>query len=151
MSWDAVDALGCDNRAPGRARSFCIGQLRKALRGGPELESLLEDTAIVASELVTNAVNAGCADVRVSMSIHPAHLRLTVRDDAPGTPSQHHAQPQDVHGRGIAIMAALARAWGVETAPPHKQTWAELAFAPSLTAHWPLSGEMGELTSPRPR
>lgn len=147
MSWDAMDAVGCDYQAPGRARSFCIGQLREALEGGSELESLLEDTAIVASELVTNAINAGCVDLRVGMSIFPTHLRLTVLDDAPGAPRHERAGPEDVHGRGVAITAALARAWGVESAPSGKQVWAELAFAPELSAHWRDLGEMGKLTS----
>jgi hypothetical protein len=42
-------------------------------------------------------------------------VRLEVSDGGgPSVPVRHDAGPEDVRGRGLAIVAALARDWGVE-------------------------------------
>jgi hypothetical protein len=43
---------------------------------------------------------------------------------APGNP-----RPTDPKGRGLLVVAALSREWGVSAADGTKQVWAEIALA----------------------
>ncbi|MCU1656943.1 MAG: putative sensor protein [Pseudonocardiales bacterium] len=132
MCWDIAEFYPCDTRSPGYARRFCSKHIPAVLAGGRDRDAIVEDAAIIVSELVTNSINAGCSAVHVELSIHREHLRLTVRDDAPGEPRRREAGPEDVHGRGLTITASLARAWGVEPADTGKQVWAELEYPPQM-------------------
>ena len=97
--------------------------------------SVVGDAALVVSELVGNAVRyarplAGGV-VEVTWSVRPDSVRLTVTDGGGASvPRQHAAGPEDVRGRGLAIVTALARDWGVEThlngAGPVSTVWVEL-------------------------
>jgi anti-sigma regulatory factor (Ser/Thr protein kinase) len=89
---------------------------------------LLEDTALIVSELVTNAIRAGCASGQIDLLIDHDYLRISVMDDAPGGVSLRQAAPEETIGRGLAIVAALARDWGVATSPLGKSVWAEVDF-----------------------
>jgi anti-sigma regulatory factor (Ser/Thr protein kinase) len=93
------------------------------------------DAALVVSELVGNAVRYGRplpGDVlEVSWSLEGDCLRLRVSDGGgPSVPMRHEAGPEDVRGRGLAIVAELARNWGVEQSSngtgPMSTVWAEL-------------------------
>jgi len=97
--------------------------------------SVVGDAALVVSELVGNAVRyarplAGGV-VEVTWSVRPDSVLLTVSDGGGASvPRQHAAGPEDVRGRGLAIVTALARDWGVETrengAGPISTVWVEL-------------------------
>ncbi|MEP7020159.1 MAG: ATP-binding protein [Pseudonocardiales bacterium] len=132
--------MPCDIRSPRLARRFCAATVGSVLSAGPEFQTVLDDVVIVASELVTNSVKANCTELELTLSIHRDHLLLVVGDDAPGKPRLMAAGPEDVGGRGVAIMAALAQAWGVWQFPAKKQVWAELAFPPQLAANLTCSG-----------
>ena len=72
----------------------------------------LPAACLVVSELVTNAmIHAGTA-IELTVSEHRQSVRLAVRDQSPRLPHQG-ADPLDVHGRGLTIVAGLASAWGV--------------------------------------
>jgi anti-sigma regulatory factor (Ser/Thr protein kinase) len=133
MCWDVAAEYPCDALSPGRARRFCAEQISAILGDGGARDTVIEDATIIVSELVTNSVNAGCRVVRVGLTIHRDRLQLCVYDDAPGRPRVERPGPQDVHGRGLAITAALADDWGVERAANGKQVWAELQFPALLT------------------
>ena len=117
----------CDASAPSRARRFVADSLRSEL-SGPAAEGSVELTAVVVSELVTNAVRAGCAAIGVTLQLHRDHLRVVVFDDAPGRPKPQRAGVQDVHGRGLSIVRAVSRAWGLQLAAAGKRVWAEIAL-----------------------
>jgi anti-sigma regulatory factor (Ser/Thr protein kinase) len=133
MCRDAAETYGGEVWSPNRARRFCTEQIAAMLSVGPQRDAVTDDATIIASELVTNSVNAGSGRIRIMLTIHRDHLRLTVRDDADGQPQPRSAGPEDPHGRGLAITALLARAWGVEPAADGKQVWAELGFSRELT------------------
>lgn len=133
MCWDVAAEYPCDALSPGRARQFCAEQISAMLGDCGARDTIIEDATIIVSELVTNSVNAGCRVVRVALTIHRDRLQLCVYDDAPGQPRMERPGPEDVHGRGLAITAALADDWGVDPAPSGKQVWAELQFPAPFT------------------
>jgi two-component sensor histidine kinase len=110
--------------------------------------AVVGDAALVVSELVGNAVRyarplaGGVLDV--TWSVTPDCIRLEVTDGGgPSVPRRSDAGPADVRGRGLAIVTALARDWGVEVHPdgtagtdgapapgPTSTVWVEIAVKP---------------------
>ena len=98
--------------------------------------SVVGDATLVVSELVGNAVRyaqplAGGV-LEVTWSVRPDCVLLQVSDGGgPSVPERHTAGPEDIRGRGLAIVSALARNWGVDTRPngagPISTVWVELA------------------------
>src|SRR5450759_4584891 len=81
---------------------------------------------LVVSELVANSsVNAG-TDIDLSIVWDRGALRLTLRDHGPGRPGQL-SSALDLSGRRLAVVAGLARTFGVlPTADGGKVVWAVL-------------------------
>lgn len=93
-----------------------------------ELEQLLDDALLVASELAANAVTHADSPCRIRLSLNPATLRIDVLDKGAGTPEPQPASATEEHGRGLHLVAALTTAWGLEVVPGEgKLVWAELA------------------------
>ncbi len=87
---------------------------------------------LVMSELVTNAVNAGCSKVEVTVEIHRDRVRISTKDDALGDPIPVTAGPRDEHGRGLVIVEHVSQAWGVSPEVTGKLIWADLAIPADL-------------------
>jgi anti-sigma regulatory factor (Ser/Thr protein kinase) len=90
---------------------------RRILSGWKIPELLIDDVVLAASELATNALLHTRGPVRVRL----AHRRGTVRLDVADT-STHPPAPADPgdeadHGRGLAIVAALATRARIEPYP----------------------------------
>ena len=117
----------CDASAPSRARRFAADSLRSEL-SGPAAERSVDLTVVVVSELVTNAVRAGCTAIGVTLQLHRDHLRVMVFDDAPGRPKPRPTGGHDIRGRGLSIIRAVSRAWGLQLAAAGKRVWAEIAL-----------------------
>jgi anti-sigma regulatory factor (Ser/Thr protein kinase) len=75
---------------------------------------------LVASELVTNAVLHGCAPIVFRADRRPDRMRIEVDDGSTrmGPPSEG--------SRGLALIARVASAWGVQHRHPGKTVWAEV-------------------------
>ncbi|GAB3407867.1 ATP-binding protein [Flindersiella endophytica] len=91
---------------------------------------LLEDAGIVASELITNAVqhaaNAGQLRLDVRVDEH-GRLRIAVDDGSEELPTLQEPTIDTEAGRGLLIVTQLSNRWGVEPRPGRgKQVWAEL-------------------------
>ena len=71
-----------------------------------------DDLDLVATELVTNAYNAGARTIEVSLLSQPTSLRIDITDDAPGEPLPADAPLHAHSGRGLALVAALSSEWG---------------------------------------
>lgn len=134
MCQSATMSYSCDTSAPRHARDFCAEFVAAAIPDGQAVLDLAEDTRLVVSELVTNAVNAGSPEVNVTVAVHRAYVRLAVDDYVPRRPQKRWAAPEDEHGRGLMIVASLSRAWGVDYVQRGKQVWAELPTANELTS-----------------
>jgi anti-sigma regulatory factor (Ser/Thr protein kinase) len=96
----------------------------------------LADVISVAAELVGNAVrHAGPLPggvVRVAWRIreHPGGRTVEIRvtdGGAAQVPQPRHAAPDELDGRGLTIVAALAERWGVDRDGLGQSVWAELS------------------------
>ncbi|MFE9682784.1 ATP-binding protein [Streptomyces sp. NPDC006285] len=117
-----VDPL--DRLWPRRVRSI----IRKALSRW-EPADFIETAELLASELVTNALEHGHGDVRVLLTFTDGRMRLDVRDGSPESPVLREASALDETGRGLFIVKAAADGWGVSE--DGTTTWCTLAL-PSL-------------------
>ena len=124
-SWHASRTFTGDLSSVGPARHFCTHQFVKSAIEG-DLTGL-DAVELIASELVTNAVVAGAASVRVELSREARSFRIAVHDDAPGLPEIRQATSTDEHGRGLAIVAAYSTSYGVDGGPGAKCVWAKVA------------------------
>ncbi|PVZ08281.1 ATP-binding protein [Actinomycetospora cinnamomea] len=112
-----------DPRAPGDAR----GHVRRVCRHWGIDEDTREAAEIVVTELVTNAVEHASSASVVEVWRRDHSLRLTVRDfDLTVLPEAHLPDPSAPRGRGLAMVAAVARTWGVEAHRDGKTVWAEM-------------------------
>lgn len=127
MRWTASNEYPCDTASPSRARRFCAEQLGSVLPDRPATEDVISDAVLVTSELVTNAVRAGCGRIQLELALDQDALLLAVHDDAPGVPVERHPGLDEPHGRGLAIAAQIAQEWGYRLSDSGKHVWAQLA------------------------
>ena len=97
--------------------------------------AVIGDDTLVVSELVGNSVRYATplpgGVLEVSWTVDTECVRLRVSDGGGlSVPARHDAGPEDVRGRGLAIVAALARDWGVQVsrngAGPTSTVWVDL-------------------------
>ncbi|WAU79976.1 ATP-binding protein [Streptomyces sp. Qhu-G9] len=118
-----VDPL--DRLWPRRIRSV----IRHALSRWEPAE-FIDAAELLASELVTNALQHGRGDVRVLLTFADGCMRLEVRDDSPESPVLRDASDTNETGRGLAIVRAEAHDWGISD--NGRTTWCSLVL-PSLS------------------
>jgi signal transduction histidine kinase len=133
VCWFDERAYPAGSSTPALARRFTRDSLHEVLGAGSAVKDIVEDTGLIVSELVTNAVNAGATTVAVRLGIHHDHLRIDVDDDALGLPTLRTPSPRATGGRGLRIIEQLVRGWGSRPSPLGKQVWAELAYVPATT------------------
>ncbi|WP_130334790.1 ATP-binding protein [Streptomyces sp. BK022] len=120
--------------SPARARSLA----RARLAGWSVCADTCESAVLVVSELVTNAVvHTASSRVVCELADHDGLVRIAVRDEgcAPGEPHPAQQRPDEEHGRGLLLVAALCRAWGAQEYGPGLLVWAELDRGPATDGH----------------
>lgn len=90
-----------------------------------------QDAMLVASELATNGVLHGQPPLGLTLTAEQDVLEISVQDGSP-VPALA-GSPQDEHGRGLGIVAALALTWSSETVPGDgKVVTAEVRLRPEV-------------------
>ncbi|MFR9794317.1 SpoIIE family protein phosphatase [Streptomyces sp. MS06] len=107
----------------GRARTGVRAQLRSW-----GLPALADTAALVAGELVTNALRHSRSRFVALRLVRGDTLLCEVDDDDHELPVLTDAGPADEFGRGLRIVSALARDWGASRTPAGKTVWCELAL-----------------------
>ena len=88
--------------------------------------SVIELAELLVSELVTNAAVHAQGMVRLTVDADAHWVRIEVEDEGRGRPVQRPATQDDVDGRGLEIVDALATDWGTERRATHKVVWFEI-------------------------
>ena len=114
----------------GVAREFTAAALRKW-----HLDPLISDAVLIASELVTNAIDHGTAHgdtegpglVELTWSYQISRLICVITDRATEAPVIAPPDTDAESGHGLQIVAALAAAWGwTMLGTGEKAVWAAL-------------------------
>jgi anti-sigma regulatory factor (Ser/Thr protein kinase) len=91
-------------------------------------ERVLEAATLLTSELVTNAVLYGGSEIHLVVRKAGRRIRVEVQDGNPQLPTRRFPTEESVSGRGLALVEALAAAWGMEPVPNDgKCVWFEVA------------------------
>ena len=90
------------------------------------LDSLGEIAELCTSELATNAVLHARSPVLLIVVALRDSVRVEVEDEAPGQLAPGTLVHDAETGRGLALVDAMAHAWGVDQHPAGKTVWFEL-------------------------
>ncbi|MEU3554766.1 ATP-binding protein [Streptomyces fragilis] len=102
--------------------------------GVPYGSEASDAVTLVVAELAANAVRHGRVPGRdfALRLVHDApagRVRVELSDTCPRLPREDRGGPLDEAGRGLRLVAALAREWGVAPRPgPGKTVWAEVGL-----------------------
>jgi len=107
---------------------------RKALRQLFESARVDRDTSdtavLLATELVTNAVEHGRGSAYLDAAVDDRAIRLEVTDGSTVRPQPNTTVTDlDERGRGLMLIDALASRWGINSRPDGKTVWCELDLA----------------------
>jgi anti-sigma regulatory factor (Ser/Thr protein kinase) len=92
-----------------------------------EMADRIDDTTLVASELVTNAILHARTPLRVVLQVRDLDVvRVEVTDDNPRSPVRAPDDGGATTGRGLHVVAGAATNWGTHTEGTGKTVWAEL-------------------------
>ena len=105
--------------SPARARQFVDHVL-----GGRCPASVTEATALLVSELVTNAVRHAGTDLTLTLVTTRDGVRVEVRDHSAQMPQL--ARPTAGSGRGLMLVERIAHRWGMQREGGGKVVWCEL-------------------------
>jgi anti-sigma regulatory factor (Ser/Thr protein kinase) len=105
--------LAHDIRAPARARRI----LRDTLTGYGIAATTVDEIALLASELVTNAVVHGREPHELRCRVGDVEIEVAVTDRSNRHPVVAYPSPSDAHGRGLSLVDRLASDWGVSPEP----------------------------------
>jgi DNA-binding NarL/FixJ family response regulator len=86
----------------------------------------LDTVSLLVSELVSNAIVHAPGDLEVSVLLRAGSIRIEVDDQSASGPVPRHAGVEDVSGRGLALVDALAKGWGVADRDGGKTVWFEV-------------------------
>jgi anti-sigma regulatory factor (Ser/Thr protein kinase) len=109
-------------QAPRRARDFIRDAHCEAHNA-----SVLDEAALLVSELVTNAVQHGAPPLTTEVEcVGTQGMQIRVSDGNPTAPAVHIPSPDAESGRGTALVDLLSDAWGIEPTDHGKAVWFRL-------------------------
>ncbi|MER6984844.1 ATP-binding SpoIIE family protein phosphatase, partial [Streptomyces carpinensis] len=114
--WDVPS----DPAALGPLRAACARRLQ-----GWGLDEIGFTTELILSELVTNAIRYGSEPIRLRLLYDRESLICEVADGSSTSPHLRRAAATDEGGRGLFLVAQLARRWGTRYTARGKVIWSE--------------------------
>jgi PAS domain S-box-containing protein len=111
--------------SPARARRF----LSERSTAWSLPEPLGDQLALIASELVTNAVLHAHTPLTLTIELRDDRVRVSVRDGSSPPAALRHYRQDALTGRDLGVIAAVSQAWGIEPAVDGKVIWAEFYLA----------------------
>jgi two-component sensor histidine kinase len=96
---------------------------REVAEFGPDV---VDTVALLATELVTNAVLHARTDLRLGIEVTPLRIRLSVADGSSRVPVLRNYDSADVTGRGLNLVEMLAAQWGCDPTEEGKSVWCEV-------------------------
>lgn len=99
--------------------------VRAILESSESNEDVVDAIELICSELSANAVRHAHSAFTVALEHAPTYVRIAVADEMPPAPDDADTFPVDI-GRGLGIVATLARDWGVEHDETGHAVWAEV-------------------------
>jgi anti-sigma regulatory factor (Ser/Thr protein kinase) len=119
----ATLALVREPESVGKARTFVRAMLQIWECQDPE-----EIATLLTSEAVTNAIRYSHDGITVELSlVSDEVLLIETSDDNPSPPIVGSSTPTSESGRGMLLVDALARRWGVRPAGDRKVVWFEVS------------------------
>jgi PAS domain S-box-containing protein len=88
---------------------------------------LVDDAVLATSELVTNAIVHGLGPIDLRLRTNNGEVLVEVQDRGRFQPRRLRPTPEDEHGRGLQIVAALAARWGTRATEDGKSVWCVLS------------------------
>jgi anti-sigma regulatory factor (Ser/Thr protein kinase) len=97
------------------------------------LRDLADDTALIVSELMTNAMKASIAldsrpPIALRLLAEPSRLVIEAWDRSPLDVTSSTPDEDTEYGRGLLIVEALSDRWGLERVAYRKCVWAEIGL-----------------------
>ncbi|MFJ5726074.1 ATP-binding protein [Streptomyces sp. NPDC093149] len=128
-----VTSLVADCEAIGALRHGLVEMLRQSGLG-----HLADEFALVAQELMANAVVHGCRHERdgrltVAANCDGQRIRFKVEDPSGERPRVYAATEDEMSGRGMLLVQTIADRWGVEASSTGagKSVWMEMSCTPA--------------------
>ena len=130
--WGRVDIdVPCGSQAPAFARQVVRDEL-----GAGTAPDVRAEAELIVTELVTNAVIHGVGAIRLRLAIDDDAVRGEVIDEGMGFEVEIRERSADeLNGRGLWLVASLARRWGINSGSSH--VWFELALRPAARTTTP--------------
>jgi len=114
-----VLAVPYDSTGPGAAR-----RVAQQFAADHRLDDA-DDFVMIVSELVTNAIVHGAEPVRLRLLHQDGETTIEVSDADPHSDNvKLLADQTEPGGRGLHVVAALAKRWGARPSPSGKTVWA---------------------------
>jgi anti-sigma regulatory factor (Ser/Thr protein kinase) len=120
--------------APAAARRFVVDALRRWCCD----EDITDDASIVATELVSNAVEHTGDARELRLVRKGGSVVIEVADASPVAPQlRAPGDPGAPRGRGLLMVQRLTARWGIRWTPSGKVIWAELLAVPAPSSAVP--------------
>lgn len=124
-----------DSRPPADAVPLARGRLSAALDDWNVTGGTRDDVLLVATELLSNAVEHADGPVRLSAGPRDGAVRVEVRDGAVAPPRPSPSHSSNGRGRGLHVVDGLSSNWGWTALPTGdgaggKVVWADVPDGP---------------------
>ncbi|MFD8812890.1 ATP-binding protein [Streptomyces sp. NPDC059627] len=120
------------------ANKALVGEVRRSVRAALlswGADEIADDMAVVASELVSNALKYTGGEAAVRLRLAKGQAQLEVEDGSAQQPAQRRVGAEDEKGRGLLLVEALAAEWGWRLRRRGAKTvWASLPLPAGCTA-----------------